>query len=74
MDMTPAQYDAWRKRMGLSHARAAAALGISIIHSKRLSKGFRADVAGPDGRARAVPIDRAIALACAALEAGLTPE
>lgn len=72
--MTGPQYDAWRRRMGFSHVRAAAALGISVPHSKRFSRGSRDDGTAADGAARPVPITRAIALACAALEAGLEAE
>ena len=56
--MTPLA--AWRERMGLSQARAAEALGMCL-------RAYRYQESG----ARRIP--RWVALACAAIEAGLEP-
>ena len=56
--MTPQQFKAWRKRLGLTQARAADAIGMSLTQIKNYEAG-RAD------------IPRYVELACAALALGL---
>lgn len=80
-DMTPQGYAAWRARMatrlGLktySHAAAARDLGISLPMSKLYEKGANNARRDCQGAPLAVTIPRAVALACAALEAGLAAE
>jgi transcriptional regulator with XRE-family HTH domain len=63
--MTPDSFKAWRRRLGLTQAGAAEALGLSARQIAYYEAGQR-----EDGRAVVVP--RTVALACAALEAGLT--
>lgn len=72
--MTPRQFRAWRARNGLSQAEAAIRLGLTVRQVKRYDHGERGDVRDEDGEPREVRIPRAIALACAAIEAGLAPE
>ena len=65
--MTADELRAWQARMGYSYTSAAAALGVS--------KATYADWATGKSRTtgQAVAISRTVALACAALEAGLPP-
>lgn len=59
--MTPSELTAWRKRLDLSKVRAAEAIG---CHRNALA----------DWEAGRQPIPKYIALACAAVETGLTVE
>lgn len=79
--MTPQQYAAWRKRMArvrgvavYSHAAAARDLDISLPMSKLYEKGSNNARRDAAGAPLPVSIPRAVALACAALEAGLQAE
>lgn len=67
--MTAAEFRAWRARLGLTQARAAMELGISLSTVKAYEQGHirKRD---SDGEFIEAPIPRAIALACAALEIG----
>lgn len=56
--MTPSEFRAWRARMGYTQQQAAAALGVSLRTVKSWESGFAAPPAF-------------LALACAALSAGL---
>ena len=58
--MTPADMRAWRSAMGHTQQQAAAALGVSLRTIKAWESGFAAPPAF-------------LALACAALAAGLGP-
>lgn len=70
--MTSADFRAWRAAMGFSQAQAAAALGVNLYTVKNYDAGAtRARDA--DGERIAIEIPRTIALACAALAAGLKP-
>jgi len=65
--MTKEQFKTWRKKMGFTQKQAAEALGLfrnTIINYER---GTRPENDLP------VKIPRSIALACAAIEAGLKP-
>lgn len=66
--MTPEQFKAWRKDMSLTQAAAAKALGISKPSVELYELGHRRD----DGRPVVIPLT--VALACAAVRAGLAPE
>lgn len=65
--MTPAEFRVWRTGMGFSQTAAAAALGISKSSVELYELGHRKD----DGRPVIIP--RTVALACAAIAAGLAP-
>ena len=65
--MTPRDFDAWLRHMGLSERVAARALGCSPSTVGRMR---RAECYGTQ---RAVTIDKTTALACAALAIGLEP-
>lgn len=65
--MTPQRFRQWRDGLGLTQSEAAKALGIGLSTLQLYERGRRFD----DNRA--VEIPRAVALACAALEAGLGP-
>jgi hypothetical protein len=70
--MTPRDFAAWRKVMGYSYTTAAAALGLSrrmII----LYEAGEKPVPGDPAKTTDIVIPRAVALACAALAAGLDP-
>lgn len=56
--MTAAALKAWRKRLGVTQPQAAEMLGLSVRGYRNLELGAR-------------PIQRYIALACTALEAGI---
>lgn len=58
--MTPADFTAWRSRMGYSRVKAAVALGLSRNMPQRYE----------DGQS---PIPLYVALACAALVRGIAP-
>lgn len=65
--MTPEEFKRWRKALGFSQERAAAALGMSRSMVVNYEAGKRRE----DGRL--VEIPRVVALACAAVAAGLEP-
>lgn len=56
--MTPEEFKAWRKRLGLTQGQAAEALGLSLRAIQYYERGER-------------EITKTVALACAAVEAGL---
>lgn len=66
--MTPDDMRAWRKRLSLTQAQAAAALGISASQLTNYESGINR------ANKRPAPIPRAIALACGALSHGLDEE
>lgn len=66
--MTPEQLKAWRKDMGLIQANAAKALGLSKDTIVTYEGGVNRKTGEP------VVIPRVVALACAAVRAGLDPE
>ena len=70
--MTSRDFAAWRKRMGYSYAAAATALGVTRRTAIRYEKGEQ-PVPGNPAQVTDIVIPRAIALACAALAAGLDP-
>ena len=63
--MTPAQFKAWRKRLGLSQKKAGAALGLNPRTIHLFERGKRYE----DGRP--VVISKTVRLAMAALSLGL---
>lgn len=63
--MTPSSLKDWRKRLGLTQARAAEAIGVSVAMYRWYETGVR------DGRA--VEIPKPVAYACAAIAHGLPP-
>jgi transcriptional regulator with XRE-family HTH domain len=63
--MTPEQFKAWRKHVGLSQAKAAEALGIGISTIDLYERGARRE----DNREVVIP--KAIELACAAIALGI---
>ena len=65
--MTPADFRAWRARLGLTQAQAARALDIG----RRTILRYEQDPVDPLDEPP-YPIPRAIALACKALESGLS--
>jgi len=65
--MNNEQFKAWRKKLNLTQQQAADALGVYARTITNYERGSRYE----DGRA--VKIPRSIALACAAIEAGLNP-
>jgi len=64
--MTPKQFKAWRKRLGLSQPAAGAALGVCIATIQLYERGKRFD-----RNDRPVIIPKTIRLAMAAIDAGL---
>jgi len=66
--MNNEQFKAWRKKMNLTQQQAAEALGVNNRSIVNYERGARYE----DGRAVIIP--RSIALACAAITAGLEPE
>lgn len=71
--MTPSSFLAWRARMAerygtFSQADAAGELGVTVLTVKRYEKPPARKGGKPPH-----PIPRAVALACAALEAALKP-
>ena len=66
--MTPQQLHAWREALGLTQRAAAAQLGMTLPTYQRLERGSDWQTDKP------VRITRAVALACAAIRAGLAPE
>lgn len=65
--MSPADFTAWRKRLGLTKIAAAEALGISPESIANYEKGRRSDSKKP------VLIPKVVALACGAVAYGLKP-
>lgn len=65
--MTPDDFKAWRRQMGWSQQAAAEALGLGKSSIQLYEAGRRRDDHRP------VEIPRTVALACAALAAGLEP-
>ncbi|MET4636133.1 helix-turn-helix domain-containing protein [Kaistia defluvii] len=65
--MTPEQFKSWRDEMGMTQSQAADALGVARGTILNYESGSRRD----DGRPVAIP--KTVALACAALRAGLAP-
>ena len=63
--MTPADFQAWRHRMGYSQRAAAQALGVSLPTLQAWERGTAFATGKP------VVIDKRTALACAAISAGL---
>ena len=63
--MTPADFDAWLKHMGLSERRAAELLGVNPASIGAWRRGINYKTGQP------LQADRRTALACAALAAGL---
>ena len=66
--MTPQQLHAWREALDLSQRAAAAQLGMTLPTYQRLERGSDWQTDKP------VRITRAVALACAAIRAGLAAE
>ena len=54
--MTPAEFQAWRERLGLTRAQAAAELGMSVEYIRSAETGRR-------------EISKTVELACRAVEA-----
>jgi DNA-binding XRE family transcriptional regulator len=65
--MTPEQFKSWRVEMGFTQDEAAEALGVSKATIGNYDKGIRRE----DGRPVVIP--KTVALACAALMAGIAP-
>ena len=65
--MTPADLRAWQARMGITGLAAAELLGVSYAAYKDWRRGISRTTGKP------IEAGRAVALACAALEAGLRP-
>ena len=65
--MTPSELRTWQQKMGITGLEAASLLGVSYA----AYKDWRCGISRTTGK----PIEagRAVALACAALEAGLRP-
>lgn len=65
--MKPSDLRAWQERMGITGLEAAALLGVSYAAYKDWRRGISRTTGKP------VEAGRAVALACAALAAGLRP-
>lgn len=65
--MQASDFKAWRKSMGYTQKEAAAALGLGTSTVEQYDRGIRKD----DGQPVTIPLS--VALACAALAAGLSP-
>ena len=65
--MTPADLRAWQARMKITGLDAASKLGVSYAAYKDWRRGISRTTGKP------IEAGRAVALACAALEAGLRP-
>jgi transcriptional regulator with XRE-family HTH domain len=65
--MSPHRFRQWRDTLGLTQSEAAKALGIGLSTLQLYERGRRFDDNRP------VEIPRTVAMACAALEAGLEP-
>ncbi len=66
--MTPTEFRAWRKSLGLSQKAAAEAIGVSESMIGLYESGRKRDA---DRSPCAIP--RTVALACAAVSAGIEP-
>lgn len=66
--MSPDDFKNWRKAMNFTLRDASAALGVSIASMSNYERGERRE----DGRPVFIP--KHVALACAAVRAGLDPE
>lgn len=71
--MTPSDFRAWRAALGLTQAQAAARLGLSVSTIKTYESGFLRRRDAHTGELVEVEIPRTVALACAAIAAGLKP-
>jgi DNA-binding XRE family transcriptional regulator len=67
-EMTPEDLKKWRQDMGYNQREAADALGLTLPAYQQKEKGVSWITKKP------IVIDRRVALACAALKAGLAPE
>ena len=65
--MTPAEFRAWQARMGLTVRAAAELLDVAPSTVQAYRTGISRSTGQP------VPVQRVVALACAALAAGLGP-
>ncbi len=65
--MTPSELRTWQQKMGITGLEAAARLGVSYAAYKDWRRGISRTTGKP------IEAGRAVALACAALEAGLRP-
>lgn len=65
--MTPSDLRAWQDRMGITGLAASELLGVSYAAYKDWRRGISRTTGKP------IEAGRAVALACAALEAGLRP-
>ena len=65
--MKPSDLRAWQVRMGITGLDAASKLGVSYAAYKDWRRGISRTTGKP------IEAGRAVALACAALEAGLRP-
>ena len=65
--MTPTDLRAWQQKMGITGLEAAALLGVSYAAYKDWRRGISRTTGKP------IEAGRAVALACAALAAGLRP-
>lgn len=71
--MTPEEFRRQRTERGLTLEQRAEELGLSRRQVVHLEAGERHDVTDENGNPRTVPVSRTIALACAAIKAGLEP-
>jgi transcriptional regulator with XRE-family HTH domain len=69
--MTPSAFRAWRRNQGLTQAKCAEALGVTLLTIKRWEKGERPWKPDSAGNPTRLEIPRTVALACAAIAAGL---
>lgn len=70
--MTPEQFRAWRTSQGLTMEDAAKALGLGRATIQLYERGKRFET-DDQGDAAEVEIPRHVALACAAIAAGIEP-
>lgn len=70
--MTPEQFRAWRNTQGFTLETAAEALGLGRATLQLYERGRRFET-DEQGDAAEVEIPRHVALACAAIAAGLKP-
>jgi len=71
--MTPEQFRAWRAALSLTQRQAAAKLGVSVSMLKNYESGFLRRRDATTGELVEVEIPLTVALACAAISAGLKP-
>ncbi len=72
--MTPSAFRAWRRAQGLTQAKAAVELGVALLTIKRWEKGERPWKPDKHGKPTPLEIPRTVALACAAIAAGLNAD